>query len=75
MGKGQTLYANGTCMISIMPIAKEGRATLGSDPRVLAVPYGMGRGPFWASSFNICRRLKSDKSKSKSILTYQLFGS
>ena len=30
----------------IVPTAKEDRATLGSDPSALAVPYGMGRGPF-----------------------------
>ena len=59
----------------IVPIAKEDRATLGSDPSALAMPYGMGRGPFWASSSNICRRPKSDKSKLKSILSYQLYGS
>jgi len=34
----------------IISTAKEDRATLGSDPSALAVPYGMGRGPFWASS-------------------------
>ena len=61
------------CIWYILPIAKEDRATLGSDPSALVMPYGMGRGPFWASSSNICRRPKSDKSKLKSMITYRKF--
>jgi len=59
----------------IVTTAKEDRATLGSAPSAWVVPYGMGRGPFWASSSNICRRQKSDKSMSKSTWSYQLLGS
>jgi hypothetical protein len=69
-----TLYANSIYMV-ILLIAKKDRATLGSDPSALVMPYGMGRGSSWASSSIICRRPKSDKSKLKSILSYQLFWS